>query len=115
MSVVKHIDNVEVKVNAGITYEPAACVQIYALLLRVGDVIVGTSRDCAHVGGDATNQNDFVVVNGLTFKFVIVAVKVTVNVSATLIVLSNQFTYMLTELNVINAVLPPLYAVKDIV
>ena len=55
-------------------------------------------------------------VNGLAqFKFAIVAYKVIVNFSANLFVISNQLTTMLTESNVTNVVLPPLYAVTDIV
>ena len=47
--------------------------------------------------------------------FVIVAVKTTVNVSATLIVLSNQLTNIVTELNVKNVVLPETDPVATIV
>ena len=50
-----------------------------------------------------------------TFMFVMVATNVTVNVSATLIKLSNQFTNIETELNVMNVVLPPSEPVTDIV
>ena len=56
--------------------------------LRVGGIIVVRSKDYEHVGGSVTNQNDCVAVNGLNpFKLVIVAAKVTVNVSAALFVL----------------------------
>ena len=50
----------------------------------------------------------------LAFMFDIVANNVTVNVSATLIKLSNQFTNIVTELKVINVVLPPTEPVTDI-
>ena len=47
--------------------------------------------------------------------FVMVATNVTVNVSATLIKLSTQFTNIETELNVMNVVLPKTEPVTDIV
>ena len=47
--------------------------------------------------------------------FVIPAVKFTVNVSFTLFVLSNQFTNIEVESNVINAVLPEADPVEVIV
>ena len=79
------IDSVDETLKSGMLYEPAGWVQIYVWLLRVGGVIVGTSRDCSHVGGVTTNKNDYVFVNGLpAFKFFINAVKFTVNFSATL-------------------------------
>ena len=47
--------------------------------------------------------------------FVMVAFNVTVNVSATLIDISNQLTNLEVELNVMNVVLPPSEPVTDIV
>ena len=47
--------------------------------------------------------------------FVMVATNVTVNVSATLIKLLNQFTNIVTELRLIKVVLPPTEPVTDIV
>ena len=47
--------------------------------------------------------------------FVMVAVKTTVNVSATLIVPSNQLTIIVIELNVKNVVLPETDPVATIV
>ena len=44
-----------------------------------------------------------------------VETNVTVNVSATLIKLSNQFTNIVIELKLINVVLPPTEPVTDIV
>ena len=49
------------------------------------------------------------------FKFIIYALKLIVNVSEILFVLSNQFTNNLNGSNVINIVLPSLYAITDIV
>ena len=49
------------------------------------------------------------------FIVVIVETNVSVNVSATLIKLSNQFTNIVTEFKVTNVVLPPTEPVIDIV
>ena len=54
--------------------------------------------------------------NGLAaFKFEIVAVKTTVNVSAILFVAEYQFTNIVIELNVTKVVLPPIEPVIEIV
>ena len=50
-----------------------------------------------------------------TFIVVMVETNVTENVSATLIKLSNQFINIVTELKLINVVLPPTDPVTDIV
>ena len=76
-------------------------------MLIVGGVIIGSSKDCSHVGGVTANVNDFVAVKGLAaFKFVIFADISIVKVSATRIILSNQFITIDNELNVTKVVLP---------
>ena len=63
-----------------------------------------------------TSQNVDVEINGVPpFKLDILAVKIIVNVSATLFMLSNQFINIVIELKVIKLVLPPAEAKMDIV
>ena len=63
-----------------------------------------------------TSQNVDVEINGdPPFKLDILAVKIIVNVSATLFMLSNQFINIVIELKVIKLVLPPAEAKMDIV
>ena len=70
----------------------------------------------AQDGAVTTNINYDVATNGLTaFKFVIVAAKTIVNVSAILFVPEYQFTNIVIELNDKNVVLPPTEPVTDIV
>ena len=60
-------------------------------------------------------MNDFEAINGFNaFKLDIYAFKIIVNVSETLIVLSNHLTNNVMESNEIKFVLPPLDAVTDI-
>ena len=106
-SVALQIDSVEFNVNTGITYEPAAWVQIYALLIRAGDVIVGTSWDVEQIIYDTFNKKFVVSINGLrTFKLDIVAVIITVNVSAALFIAEYQLINIEIESKVIKLVLP---------
>ena len=67
-------------------------------------------------GWFTTSWNDYAAINGLKlFLFIIYALKIIVNVSAILFVLSNQFTNIYIGSNVINVVLPSLYTETDIV
>ena len=95
ISVALQIANVEVNVNTGIAYEPAACVQIYALLLRAGDVIAGTSIEIEQICYETFNKKFVISINGLrTFMLDIVAVITTVNVSAALFIAEYQLIYI---------------------
>ena len=70
----------------------------------------------AQDGAVTTNKNYDVATNGLAaFKFEIVAVKMTVNVSAILFIVEYQFTNIVIELNVTKVVLPPNDPVTEIV
>ena len=74
-----------------------------------------TSYDYGQVGL-TSSKNDVVFMKGLpVLELVIVAVKTTVNVSASLTILSNQLINIEVELNVMNDVLPPAELVTDIV
>ena len=74
-----------------------------------------TSYDYGQVGL-TSSKNGVVFMKGLpVLELVIVAVKTTVNVSASLTILSNQLINIEVELNVMNDVLPPTEPVTDIV
>ena len=77
-------------------------------------MIVGISKDNAQIGV-ACNKNCEVLTKGLVAsKFDIFAFKITVNVSAILIVLSNQLINIEVGLNERKFVLPPSDPVTDI-